>query len=104
MFPASSLGKETDINQGLHARHGRHHPDRRELRRRAPTRRWRSSYFPFIFRDADHLLKYAKSDVFKELTKGYDEKTGNHITALTYYGARHVTSQRGAADRQAART
>jgi tripartite ATP-independent transporter DctP family solute receptor len=38
------------------------------------------------------MLKYAKSDVFKELTKGYDEKSGNHVTALTYYGARHVTS------------
>jgi len=50
------------------------------------------SYFPFIFRDADHMLKYAKSDVFKELTKAYDEKSGNHVTALTYYGARQVTS------------
>ena len=50
------------------------------------------TYFPFIFRDADHMLKYAKSDVFKELTKGYDEKSGNHVTALTYYGARDVTS------------
>ncbi len=40
------------------------------------------AYFPFIFRDAEHLLEYAKSDVFKELAKGYDEKTGNHITAL----------------------
>jgi tripartite ATP-independent transporter DctP family solute receptor len=50
------------------------------------------SYFPFIFRDAEHQLKYATSDVFKELAKGYDDKSGNHITALTYYGARHVTS------------
>src|SRR5213078_4849181 len=33
-----------------------------------------------------------KSDVFKELAKGYDEKSGNHVTAVTYYGARHVTS------------
>ena len=91
VFPASSLGKESDINQGLTlgtvdiiltgaSFAGRSYPP------------LAVSYFPFIFRDADHLLKYAKSDVFKELAKGYDDKTGNHITALTYYGARDVTS------------
>ena len=52
------------------------------------------TYFPFIFRDSEHQLKYAKSDVFKELAKGYDDKTGNHITALNYYGARQLTSNR----------
>ena len=52
------------------------------------------TYFPFIFRDFEHQLKYAKSDVFKELAKGYDDKIGNHITALNYYGARQLTSNR----------
>jgi TRAP-type C4-dicarboxylate transport system substrate-binding protein len=91
VFPASSLGKESDINQGLTlgtvdiiltgaSFAGRTYPP------------LAVSYFPFIFRDADHMLKYSKSDVFKELTKGYDEKSGNHVTALTYYGARMVTS------------
>ena len=91
VFPASSLGKESDINQGLTlgtvdiiltgaSFAARTYPP------------LAVSYFPFIFRDADHMLKYAKSDVFKELTKGYDEKIGNHVTALTYYGARQVTS------------
>ena len=91
VFPASSLGKESDINQGLTlgtvdiiltgaSFAARTYPP------------LAVSYFPFIFRDADHMLKYAKSDVFKELTKGYDEKSGNHVTALTYYGARQVTS------------
>ena len=91
VFPASSLGKESDINQGLTlgtvdiiltgaSFAGRSYPP------------LAVSYFPFIFRDAEHQLKYAKSDVFKELAKGYDGKTGNHITALTYYGARDVTS------------
>ena len=91
VFPASSLGKEADINQGLTlgtvdivltgaSFAGRSYPP------------LAVSYFPFIFRDAEHQLKYAKSDVFKELAKGYDDKTGNHITALNYYGARHVTS------------
>ena len=91
VFPASQLGKESDINQGLTlgtvdiiltgaSFAGRTYPP------------LAVTYFPFIFRDADHLLKYAKSDVFKELAKGYDEKSGNHVTAVTYYGARHVTS------------
>ena len=91
VFPASSLGKESDINQGLTlgtvdiiltgaSFAGRTYPP------------LAVSYFPFIFRDAEHMLKYSKSDVFKELTKGYDEKSGNHVTALTYYGARMVTS------------
>ena len=91
VFPASSLGKESDINQGLTlgtvdiiltgaSFAGRSYPP------------LAVTYFPFIFRDADHMLKYGKSDVFRELTKGYDEKTGNHVTALNYYGARHVTS------------
>ncbi len=91
VFPASSLGKESDINQGLTlgtvdiiltgaSFAGRSYPP------------LAVTYFPFIFRDAEHMLKYAKSDVFKELTKGYDDKTGNHVTALTYYGARDVTS------------
>ena len=82
VFPASSLGKESDINQGLTlgtvdiiltgaSFAGRTYPP------------LAVTYFPFIFRDADHLLKYAKSDVFKELAKGYDEKSGNHVTAVT---------------------
>ena len=91
VFPASTLGKEADINQGLTlgtvdivltgaSFAGRSYPP------------LAITYFPFIFRDAEHQLLYAKSDVFKDLAKGYDDKTGNHITALNYYGARHVTS------------
>ena len=91
VFPASTLGKEADINQGLTlgtvdiiltgaSFAGRTYPP------------LAIGYFPFIFRDAEHQLKFAKSDVFKELAAGYDQKSGNHITALNYYGARHVTS------------
>ncbi len=91
VFPASSLGKEADINQGLTL-------GTIDIVLTGASFAGRSyqplavSYFPFIFRDAEHQLKYAKSDVFRELAKGYDDKTGNHITALNYYGARHVTS------------
>jgi tripartite ATP-independent transporter DctP family solute receptor len=91
VFPASSLGKEADINQGLTL-------GTVDIILSGASFAGRTyqplavSYFPFIFRDAEHQLKYATSDVFKELAKGYDDKSGNHITALTYYGARHVTS------------
>jgi len=93
VFPASSLGKESDINQGLQlgtvdiiisgaSFAARSYP------------RLGVGYYPYTFRDADHLLKYAQSDVFKELAAGYKEKTGVQITAVTYYGARHATSNK----------
>jgi tripartite ATP-independent transporter DctP family solute receptor len=93
VFPASSLGKESDINQGLTL-------GTVDIILSGASFAAASypplavTYFPFIFRDSEHQLKYAKSDVFKELAKGYDDKTGNHITALNYYGARHLTSNR----------
>ena len=93
VFPASSLGKESDINQGLQlgtvdiiltgaSFASNSYP------------RLAVSYYPFTFRDADHVIKYGKSDVFKELTEGYKKATGNTVTALTYYGARHATSNK----------
>jgi tripartite ATP-independent transporter DctP family solute receptor len=93
VFPASSLGKESDINQGLTL-------GTVDIILTGASFAAASypplavTYFPFIFRDSEHQLKYAKSDVFKELAKGYDDKSGNHITALNYYGARQLTSNR----------
>src|SRR6187431_2663515 len=93
VFPASSLGKKSDINQGLQlgtvdiiltgaSFASNSYP------------RLAVSYYPFTFRDADHVINYGKSDVFKELTEGYKKATGNTVTALTYYGARHATSNK----------
>jgi tripartite ATP-independent transporter DctP family solute receptor len=93
VFPASTLGKEADINQGLTL-------GTVDIILTGASFAARSyqplaiSYFPFIFRDAEHQLKYAQSDVFKELAAGYDKASGNHVVALNYYGARHVTSNR----------
>ncbi|TIM71970.1 MAG: DctP family TRAP transporter solute-binding subunit [Mesorhizobium sp.] len=88
VFPASQLGKEADINQGLtlgtvdiiisgSSFAAREYP---------PIG---VTYFPFTFRDA-----YTKSDKYKELTAGFEEASGHHITATTYYGTRHTTSNR----------
>ena len=93
VFPASSLGKESDINQGLQLGTvdiiltGASFAS-------TSFPRLAVSYYPFTFRDADHVIAYGKSDIFKELTEGYKKATGNTVTALTYYGARHATSNK----------
>ena len=91
VFPASQLGKETDINQGLQL--GTVDIIISGLSFAARTMpRIGVGYYPYTFRDGDHLVKWAKSPAFKELTDEYRQKTGIQITAMTYYGARHTTS------------
>ncbi len=93
MFPASQLGKETDINQGLQL--GTVDIIISGLSFAARTMpRIGVGYYPYTFRDGDHLVKWAQSPAFKELTDEYRQKTGIQITAMTYYGARHTTSNR----------
>jgi tripartite ATP-independent transporter DctP family solute receptor len=93
VHPASSLGKETDINQGMTL-------GTVDMIISGPSFASRSyprlgiAYYPFIFRDADHLIAYSKSPVFKEMIDGYRAKTGIQILAYTYYGARHTTAQK----------
>jgi tripartite ATP-independent transporter DctP family solute receptor len=93
VYPASQLGKETDINQGLAL-------GSVDIIISGSSFAARSyppigvTYYPYTFRDADHLLAYTKSDVFKELTKGYADKTGHQIVAVTYYGVRQTSSNK----------
>ena len=93
VFPASTLGKETDINQGLQL-------GTVDMIISGPSFAARSyprfgiAYYPFIFRDGDHLLAYARSAVFKEMVDEFRAKTGIQVTAYTYYGARHTTAQK----------
>ena len=93
VHPASSLGKETDINQGMAL-------GTIDMIISGPSFAARSyprlgiAYYPFVFRDADHLLAYSKSPVFNEMIEGFRAKTGIQILAYTYYGARHTTAQK----------
>jgi tripartite ATP-independent transporter DctP family solute receptor len=93
VYPASQLGKETDINQGLTL-------GTVDMIISGSSFAARSfppigvTYYPFIFRGPDHLLAYVKSDIFKEMAKGYQEKSGHQILAVTYYGTRHTTSNK----------
>ena len=94
VFPASTLGKETDINQSLSlgtvdiiytgmAFAGRTYPP------------MSIASGPFIFRDYKHWETFRSSDIFKELAKSYEEKSGgNHIVGYTYYGQRHLTANK----------
>jgi len=93
VFPASTLGKETDINQALSlgtidiiytgmAFAGRAYPP------------MSIASAPFIFRDFDHWQKFREGPVFKELARGYEDKTGHHIVGYTYYGQRHLTANK----------
>jgi tripartite ATP-independent transporter DctP family solute receptor len=49
---------------------------------------------PFMLRDFEHWKAYRGSKLFGELAKGYEDKTRHKITALTYYGQRHVTANK----------
>jgi tripartite ATP-independent transporter DctP family solute receptor len=93
VFPASSLGKETDINQGLtlgtvdiiytgQLFAGRTH---------GPLA---IGGAPYMFRDFNHWKKFSTSPLFQQLGDGYQKAGGNKVVAITYYGERHVTSNK----------
>ena len=93
VFPASSLGKEVDINEGL----GLGTVDIIYTGQLFAGRAYGPIAIggaPFMFRDYDHWDAYRNSDLFTELSDGYADATGNHIESVTYYGARHVTSNK----------
>jgi tripartite ATP-independent transporter DctP family solute receptor len=93
VFPASTLGKQTELNQGLLM-------GTVDIASSSTSFAAQSfprigvGYYPYTFRDAAHLLQFAKSDVFAELAEGYRKKTGVQIASMTYYGTRHSTSNK----------
>ncbi|CAP44293.1 sialic acid TRAP transporter substrate-binding protein SiaP [Bordetella petrii] len=93
VYPASQLGKENDINQGLTLGTVDMIISGSSFAAKSFPRIG-VTYYPYTFRSPEHLLAYTKSDIYKTLTQGYLEKTGNHIVATTYYGTRHTTSNR----------
>ncbi len=93
VFPASTLGKESDLNQGMTL--GTVDMIISGLSFAARTLpRIGVGYYPYTFRDGEHLIKFSKSPLFKEMVDEYRTKTGIQITAMTYYGARHTTSNK----------
>jgi tripartite ATP-independent transporter DctP family solute receptor len=91
VFPASSLGNESDINEGLTI-------GSVDIIYTGPNFAERDygpiaiSDYPFMLKNYDHWKAYRDSDLFKELSEGYKEATGHTVMAITWYGYRHVTS------------
>ena len=93
VFPASQLGNENQINEGLGL--GTVDIIYTGINFAAATYKPLGiTGAPFILRDFDHWKAYRDSKLFTELAKGYDDKTKHKIVALTYYGQRHVTANK----------
>ena len=94
VFPASTLGKETDINQGLTLGT----VDIIYTGQLFAGRTYGPLAIggaPYMFRDFSHWQKFSTSPLFAELAEGYRQKSsGNKVVAITYYGERHVTSNK----------
>jgi len=93
VFPASQLGNENQINEGLGlgtvdmiytgvAFAGSIHK---------PIA---ITNAPYVLRDFDHWKAYRDSKLFREIAKGYEDKTRHKVITLTYYGQRHVTANK----------
>ncbi len=93
VFPASSLGKEVDINEGLSL--GTidiiYTGNQFAGRSYGPIS---IAGYPYVFRDLDHWNKYIASDLFADNVAGYKKVTGHVVISVNYYGQRHVTSKK----------
>jgi tripartite ATP-independent transporter DctP family solute receptor len=94
VFPASSLGKEQAINEGISL-------GTIDIIYTGCGFASRSfgpigiSDYPFTLRGYHHWKAYTESDLFAELSEGYKKATGGAtVVALTYYGARQVTANK----------
>lgn len=93
VFPASQLGNENQINEGLGL--GTVDIIYTGVAFAGATHKPISiTNAPYILRNFDHWKAYRDSPLFEKVSKGYEEKTGHEILALTYYGQRHVTANK----------
>ncbi|WP_245310744.1 sialic acid TRAP transporter substrate-binding protein SiaP [Bradyrhizobium valentinum] len=93
VFPASRLGNENQLNEGL----GLGAVDIVYVGINFVAATYKPlgiTGAPFMLRDFDHWKAYRASKLFAELVKGYDDKTRHKIVALTYYGQRHVSANK----------
>jgi tripartite ATP-independent transporter DctP family solute receptor len=93
VFPASQLGNENQINEGL----GLGTVDiiyTGVAFAGSIYKPMAISNAPFILRDFDHWKAYRDSQLFQDLTGGYNDASGNHAVALTYYGQRDLTANK----------
>jgi tripartite ATP-independent transporter DctP family solute receptor len=91
VYPASSLGKQVDLAEGLQLGTVDIIYDGQFFagRRYGPMA---IGSAPFMFEDYAHWQAYRDSTLFSDLSDGYANATGDDIAGLVYYGQRHVTS------------
>jgi len=93
VFPASSLGKEVDINEGLSLGTVDVIWTGFQFAGRSYGPIGISGY-PYVYASVQHWKNFLKSDLFKDLAEGYFKASGNKAVTATYYGQRHVTSNK----------
>jgi tripartite ATP-independent transporter DctP family solute receptor len=93
VFPASQLGSEAEINEGLAL-------GTVDIIYSGALFSSRSfgpiaiSEAPYMLDDFEHWQAYIDSDLFQDHIAGYRDATGHEVLAGTYYGERHVTANR----------
>jgi tripartite ATP-independent transporter DctP family solute receptor len=93
VFPASQLGNENQLNEGL----GLGTIDIVYVGINFVAATYEPlgiTGAPFMLRDFEHWKAYRASKLFAELARGYEDKARHKIVALTYYGQRHVTANK----------
>lgn len=93
VFPASQLGNEETITEGLKM-------GSIQLAYSGPT--FLGQFYapiaiseaPYVWRDYEHWKKYQYSDVFENVSNGYFDATGNKVASIIYFGERTVTANR----------
>jgi tripartite ATP-independent transporter DctP family solute receptor len=93
VFPASQLGNENQINEGLGL--GTVDMIYTGVAFAASIHKPIGvTNAPFVLRDFDHFMAYRASPLFRDIAKGYEDKTKHKVITLTYYGQRHVTANK----------
>src|SRR6187431_3748951 len=93
VFPASQLGNENQINEGLGL--GTVDMIYTGVAFAASIHKPIGiTNAPFVLRDFDHFAAYRASPLFRQIAKGYEDKTKHKVIALTYYGQRMVTANK----------
>src|SRR4051812_47717762 len=93
VFPASQLGNENQINEGL----GLGTVDMIYTGVAFAGSIHKSiaiTNAPFVLRDFNHFMAYRSSPLSRQIAKGYEDKTKHKVITLTYYGQRHVTANK----------
>ncbi|MBU3005345.1 sialic acid TRAP transporter substrate-binding protein SiaP [Paraglaciecola arctica] len=94
IYASSSLGKEAHINQSLSLGS----LDIIYTGTSFASQMYKPlglSEMPYIFENYQHWQRYVASSVFAQLTQEYQQRSaGNVILSSTYYGERHLTSNR----------